>query len=85
MKASDLIQILMKDENIDKDITIVQRRPAVAERGWRAKELDIVDTNDLGSGLRLLVDIDECEEEHCDHGFDECLCDCDMCERCDNK
>lgn len=89
MKATELIQILMRDENIDKDIQIVERKPLGAERGWRPAQLDVVDVKDFGINLELMVDLPEpevCDERHCTHNYScDCDCDCDYCERCEYR
>lgn len=80
MKATELIQILMRDENIDKDIQIVERKPLGAERGWRPAQLDVVDVKDFGVNLELVVDLPECDLDHSDG---DCQCDCIICESCE--
>lgn len=79
--AADLIQLLMKDENIDKDILIVQRRPLHAGSSWRPEEIDIEYVDDIGGILKLMVDLPECEEAHCEDR-DDCECNCDLCSHC---
>lgn len=83
MTAADLIQLLMKDENIDKDIVIVQRKPALTSGRFVAKEMEVEDVKDFTSRLELMVDLpepDECDERHADD--EDCNCWCEVCEDC---
>lgn len=69
MTASELIQILMRNENIDKDIEIVNSRD-----GRVSFQVDEV--RDVSSVIELVVDLGDDLLEM------DCSCSCDVCEEC---
>jgi inorganic pyrophosphatase len=72
MTAAALIQVLMREDNIDKDIVVVNVR--------NSEEFAIEEANDISGLLKLVVDLGD-PDDACEH-FNICNCDCESCEEC---
>ena len=69
MRAVDLIQLLMKAQNSDKDVRVVDVRTGAF--------YEIEDAKDFSSYVELFIDLGEDIVPDVD-----CMCDCDGCEDC---
>jgi hypothetical protein len=79
MTAAELIQILVKEGNIDKDVVISDAR-------YPSATYDIEQAQDHSSVVNILVDLENAQECGREHATDDtCTCDCDLCRHCEWK